>query len=714
MEEQKYVYVMDNDLFSVDNVRKYGYTTNPHQRLTEADTQLPRPHRYEYLWRIDFVPEHCKSISVHDKVITTTLNTQQHIYKINKFECGGGTEFFQGEPLEIKRILTDQGYVLKDITLDDIEKQNKEAMMSPKKLPIKDVLGLVDDIETDTKVETISTNKDQKWQARDYQQEAIEYSSTKMKEDKRIYIELATGGGKSYIVFNIFKKIKSRIIFILSPRKIVNKQNVKSSYVKILDGSTHVYDLTDDKNKSFEKFCNKDGNKIVVACVQSFDKVFKYIVDYDMRDVSIWFDEAHWGLENWLTADAHDSKKLLLEDTTRISHRIFTSASPDRDVIKSNKAIFGELYRPIKVSELMEEGWLCPINPFVFCEDKEGVNVLDYMLNHFKEHNKSWGFSFHHNQKSAASLFKIHLKMYNEGLTNIKPFLLISDNIIFEDLETVNDFFEYNDAKHTDLHTFEATQNSIAYVVAKYSMGYDFKEIDNICFSDYKMSPKDIIQSIGRGTRPDCIGLDGRNKNKKLDVLLPVFPDSDDIDKYYRIAEVLVYLVGEVEIPLDKIVFTQGIRQGNSKSIYVETVDYDKVESVRSKVFDATRFILNREKKITYNYIKELNKKLYLHSRDDYLQSEERHQCFIKDPETTFKQEWISWYDFIGLNTSTYLQTKEEFISYCKNNDITSCDEYNKHYSLNKNKTLPQDPFQMYPNFTNWNDELKGEDDFIW
>jgi Type III restriction enzyme, res subunit len=705
---------MNNECFSRVNVRKYGYTTNPHKRLQDADTQLPRPHFYECLWRIDNVPEHCSDIAYHDHVITVTLDAKDHGYNVSKYDGGGGTEFFQGELMEIYRILTDQDYMLTEITLEEIEKQQQPSTTSVSKVPIKELIGLSDDIIVDAIAQTHTQANEKQWQSRHYQKQAIEYSCKKLQEDKRIYIELATGGGKSYIVFNILKQIKSKTIIILSPRKIVNKQNVKSSYINLLEGSTNVYDLTDDKNKSFEKFYKKDGTKIIVACIQSVNKIFPLIVGNDMNDVSIWFDEAHWGLENWLTSDVHDSKKLLLEDTTRISHRIFTSASPDRDVIKGNKAAFGELYRPIKVSELMEEGWLCPINPYVFCEDKEGVNELDYMLNHFKEHNKSWGFSFHHNQMSAASMFKLHLNMYNEGLTNIKPFLLISDNIIFEELETVKDFIPYLDAKHTDLKTFENTRNSIAYVVAKYSMGYDFKEIDNICFSDYKMSPKDIIQSIGRGTRPDCLGLDGRNKNKKLDVLLPVFPDSDDIDKYYRIAEVLAYLVGEVEIPLDKIVFTHGNRQGNSKSIYVELVDYDNVESVRSKVFEATRFILNREKKITYNYIKEMNKKLHFHSRDDYLHSEERHQCFIKDPETTFKQEWISWYDFIGLDTSVYLQTKDEFISYCKNNDITSCDEYNIHYSLNKNKALPQDPFQMYPNFTNWNDELKREEDLIW
>ena len=44
-------------------------------------------------------------------------------------------------------------------------------------------------------------------------------------------------------------------------------------------------------------------------------------------------------------------------------------------------------------------------------------------------------------------------------------------------------------------------------------MGYDNKNIDIIYFTDYKLSSKDIIQSIGRGTRI-C-------NNKYLRIILP-------------------------------------------------------------------------------------------------------------------------------------------------------------------------------------------------
>ena len=63
---------------------------------------------------------------------------------------------------------------------------------------------------------------------------------------------------------------------------------------------------------------------------------------------------------------------------------------------------------------------------------------------------------------------------------------------------------------------YENIKNSMAYVVQKYSMGYDFEKVDYITFCDPKSSYNDIIQCTGRGTRPDKLGEKGTNLEKKL------------------------------------------------------------------------------------------------------------------------------------------------------------------------------------------------------
>ena len=66
--------------------------------------------------------------------------------------------------------------------------------------------------------------------------------------------------------------------------------------------------------------------------------------------LSVWFDEAHWAIEDWIN---EPNKKELLEDNKYIKDRIFSSASPNKSIVNKNNHIFGELYSAIKVKELI-------------------------------------------------------------------------------------------------------------------------------------------------------------------------------------------------------------------------------------------------------------------------------------------------------------------------------------------------------------------------
>ena len=99
--------------------------------------------------------------------------------------------------------------------------------------------------------------------------------------------------------------------------------------------------------------------------------------------------------------------------------------------------------------------------------------------------------------------------MFKNSQTNIKPFLLLND-------ETIKKFKKnYTNIPINlfDINRFK--ENSFAYVVGMYSMGYDNNKIDYLIFNDPKLSFKDIIQCIGRGTRPDGKEKGGKNKEKE-------------------------------------------------------------------------------------------------------------------------------------------------------------------------------------------------------
>ena len=229
--------------------------------------------------------------------------------------------------------------------------------------------------------------------------------------------------------------------------------------------------------------------------------------------------------------------------------------------------------------------------------------------------------SFHNNCDNAYLLFIKHYNHYIKGLTTIHPFLLISEykglNLDVIDAKILN----YN---YRDIKTFEKKENSIGYVVSQYSMGYDFNFIDIIFISDPKLSLKDIIQTIGRGMRPDMLGANGTNLYKVLHIYLPTYleDDEDKKNKYKKIVEVLKYLLRHIKLTFDDIKFGRK-KPKKDDDICDEDANTEDVcdiykgdEEVKAKLLD----IIRTENKALWNTKKVLKHlSMYdIHNSQDY------------------------------------------------------------------------------------------------
>jgi hypothetical protein len=444
----------------------------------------------------------------------------QNEFRELNIKIDGATEFYNKKIITlVEPYLIKHGVQYKKLTkqeINDLVRCNR----------VRDIRSLIN-IQKSKR-----TNK-YNWNERDYQRNIINFSKDELLLNKKIYIELPTGGGKSYIVYNLFEYLKSEFIIIVSPRKIVNSQNISEKYLQILKDEYVTFNYSIDNN--FDEFMISSNKKIVICCTQSINKIYEKIILHNIINIAIWFDEAHWGIEDWLNSLSDDNNNISfwLLDNNRINYRIFTSASPNKPKILQNESIFGKLFSPIKVKELISLNWLSNIKPYVYSENIMNVDNVKYIINDFSEKNRKFGFSFHNKQKNAFNLFYKHYILYKNGDTNIKPFLLVSDNFTCEKepkLQEIKLDYNYNDIK-----TFESCINSIGYVVAKYSMGYDFNKLDFMCLSDPKLSIQDIKQCIGRGIRPDEFGENGSNKEKILIVSLPVYIDENGNNKSFKI-----------------------------------------------------------------------------------------------------------------------------------------------------------------------------------
>ena len=119
------------------------------------------------------------------------------------------------------------------------------------------------------------------------------------------------------------------------------------------------------------------------------------------------------------------------------------------------------------------------------------------------------------------------------------------------------------------------------------------------------------------------------------------------------------------------------------------------------------REFTKRTPKEKYALVRAANKELGLVSKDDY---KERGASLIEDPRSYFKDWWISWYDFLGVDTSDFPQTKLEWVRLCKEMGLKTWDDYKKAVT----SALPMNPGEMYEDYTNWDKEFGIEEEIVW
>ncbi len=67
---------------------------------------------------------------------------------------------------------------------------------------------------------------------------------------------------------------------------------------------------------------------------------------------------------------------------------------------------------------------------------------------------------------------------------------------------------------------------------------------------------------------------------------------------------------------------------------------------------------------------------------------------------------WKNWYDFIGVNTESFIQTLVEWKNFCNSKNIKTVEEYED--LCNTCSVLPKMPGEFYIGFTNIQTELSG------
>jgi hypothetical protein len=226
-----------------------------------------------------------------------------------------------------------------------------------------------------------------------------------------------------------------------------------------------------------------------------------------------------------------------------------------------------------------------------------------------------------------------------------------------------------------------------------------------------------IVQYLLRPNR-----LEYRNPNKKAYVIIP-YIDTDDWEKENKSYEKVRTIVSQMrnvdenieqKISLSLVMKREKINKNGivlEGKIKCEDYIFEENSSELSKIKLRLRYSKALGSKFTeeqdeYNYVRSINSSLNIQSPEEYCQSEHIHSNYIVSPEEYFKQKgvWNNWYDFLGVDTTKFIQSKQEWINFCREKNIKSLTEY---FELCKvYDILPKSPEHIYNHFTNITNEL--------
>ena len=268
-----YIYVRNHPSYDVDDACKMGKANNIPERDTQYATGEIKRGYFEEVFELPI-----EKMGIVERLL-------QNEFRELNIKYDAGTEFYNKKIITlIEPYLITLGIKYKKLSKQEISNlvRCNRVRKTIKKINIQSLIHIL---------KSKRTNKQYIWNERDYQTNIINFSKNELLLQNKIYIELPTGGGKSYIVYNLFEYLKSDFIIIVSPRKIVNSQNISQKYLQILKDNYITFNYSTDNN--FDEYLRLSNKKIVICCTQSISKIYEKIISISITNITIWFDEAH-------------------------------------------------------------------------------------------------------------------------------------------------------------------------------------------------------------------------------------------------------------------------------------------------------------------------------------------------------------------------------------------------------------------------------------
>jgi superfamily II DNA or RNA helicase len=724
-----YIYVRSHESYDKYNICKLGKTENIPSRGDVYATGEPVRGVFDLVYEVQ-----------HDEMSKIEASLQTEFRKFH-FNNTGGKEFYDRKIMNlIEPYLIANGFNYKKLTKRQIDILNRTYRIKKlmKKINIQELIKILklNGSQQTYPVIPIDTIVGDRIEPSEHQQRILEIIEGFFYLHNIGKIIWACGLGKALLSILIVHLLKFKSVLIGVPSNNLQKQ-IKKEILKKFTNKNNILFVGGDENDGIKsttdkreiiKFLNNNLNdqpKFVISTYHSCHLLLDKNIVFEFKIG----DEAH----HLVGIEREENRGFRLFHKIISSKTLFMTATEKTIETRTNKeiysmddeTIFGKCIDNKSVNWAIENKKITDYNILVLKNTEDEVDEIVSSLG-LSVINKELFISCYMCLKSFEKYDELtHLLLYTNTTEEAELCKKYINEILLLNILSIQEEQIYNNALHSkncnnldsELRKFRISSYGIISCVYIFGEGFDEPKLNGVCIAGNMQSEIRIGQYVLRPNR-----LDFENPNKKAYVIIP-YIDTDDWEtenrSYEKVRNIVSQMRNQDENIKQKIVVSVGkkekkkIVKKDKQERRICYQDYIFEENSRElhKIKLRLRYSKSLGSKFTeeqdeYNYVRSINSTLNIKSKKEYIERKANHNNFIAFPEEYFKLKgvWNNWYDFMGVDTTKFIQSKHEWINFCKEKSIKSLDDY--YMACEEHDILPKEPDEFYSHFTNIQTEL--------
>ena len=683
-----YLYVRENKYWNSENIYKIGITSNIPERHSQYITSELEAGSFIQVFEINVLNDEKKKIFDND-----------FKKKFQEYNCylNAGREFFYKSILS--KIIP--YFIEMDIDYHMLNETDIESLV--RKCRIK--------------------NLNVSYHPRKHQQDILNMISEFYQHNHIGKLIWGPGMGKSLMSIFIVKKFQYKSVVIGVPGKYLQTQ-MKDTILKLYPKEENIIFVGgENKTRKCIHFIKNFLQKETVSCkfiITTYNSCSLLANENLKLDFKIG-DEAHHlvGIRD----NEIKRKKYIQFHNIQSSKTLFMTAT-EKSNVKKDKNIysmddnttFGSYIDNKSVKWSIENKIITDYNLLILKNQEIEVDNIISNLK-IKVENKELFISAYMTLKALEIYDDLtHMLIYTNTMTNAELVQRYIEEILEKKIFKNLPDNLYNKALHSNSkcnlkdenQIFRNSKYGIIACVYIFGEGFDEPLLNGVCFAENMISEIRITQCSIRPNR-----LSEHFPNKIAYIIIPYIDNNKWLyeNKSFDKCKKIIYKLRNVDESIEQKI---QVLTNN----YVKTKSSDKEPSYIDSTFETNieellkiKIRLRHSKTLAsdfteeedeYNFYKEQNREKNILSKSQYFQNKE----LIHNPEEYFKKKgvWKNWKDFLGFDTKQYLQSKDEWILFCKKHTILKSEDYHK--LCEQYTQLPKEPALFYDDFTNIKTEL--------